>query len=214
MRLIADNLACDRGGRRVFAGVRLSLESGAALVVTGPNGVGKSSLLRVLAGLVQPTEGRVAIEDGDREATPGEHCHYSGHLDALKPALSVAENLLFWRSFLSAPGQPASPGLAPCDPDTALERVGIGHVADLPAAYLSAGQRRRLALARLLVTARPVWLLDEPTAALDTASEETLTGLMRAHVKAGGMIIAATHQPLDLGPDPDLVATLHLEATI
>lgn len=206
MRLIAENLACDRGGRRVFAGLGLSVESGSALVVTGANGVGKSSLLRVVAGLVQPAEGDIRVEDGAAETTPAEHCHYSGHLDALKPALSVIENLDFWRAFLA--GLPETGGLAAMSPDDALDRVGIAHVAELPAAYLSAGQRRRLALARLLVVARPVWLLDEPTAALDAASEGALTELMRAHVGAGGAIIAATHQPLDLGR----VATLRLEA--
>ncbi|GGF06669.1 heme ABC exporter ATP-binding protein CcmA [Stappia taiwanensis] len=205
MRLVADTLACDRGGRRVFSDLSLSLASGHALVVRGPNGVGKSSLLRVIAGLVQPAAGQLAVENGLPEHSVGEHCHYFGHQDALKPAMTVLENLTFWTRFVQPaplPGEPAS-----VTPEAALDHLGILHTAHLPAAYLSAGQRRRLSLARLMVTLRPIWLLDEPTSALDSASEATLTGLMRDHLAAGGMILAATHQDLDL---PD-VASLRLE---
>ncbi len=206
MRLVAENLSCERGGRRVFSDLALTLEAGRALAVTGPNGVGKSSLLRVLAGLVQPASGSIRIEDGDPELSAGEHCHYYGHLDALKPALSVLENLDFWTSFL-APGRTGA-RWQPMTPLQALEALGIDHAGDLPAAYLSAGQRRRLALARLLVVARPVWLLDEPTSALDAASEARLGELMSDHLAAGGMIVAATHQTMPLAE----VGTLRLEA--
>lgn len=206
MRLLAESLACDRGGRRVFSDLAFALEAGVALVITGPNGVGKSSLLRVLAGLVAPSLGSVRVEGGDADYRASEHCHYFGHLDALKAALTVRENLEFWARFYT-PIERCG-GLAPVSAQTALETLGIDHAADLPAAYLSAGQRRRLALARLLVVARPVWLMDEPTSALDAASEARLLALMAEHLSAGGLIVAATHQKLTL----PTIETLRLEA--
>jgi heme exporter protein A len=116
-----------------------------------------------------------------------EQAHYLGHRDALKPALSVTENLTFWRDFLGGAGS---------DPTASLKAVGLDHAAHLPAAYLSAGQRRRLSIARLLAVQRPVWLLDEPTSALDTAGQSMFAGLMTNHLAHGGMILAATHAPL------------------
>lgn len=189
MRLTADALTCQRGGRIVFSGLSFTLVSGDAVQVTGPNGSGKSSLLRLIAGLVRIEAGRLTLDGGDDEATIGEHCHYCGHQDAFKGSLTVAENLAFWTAYLGGGGT---------DAGTALGRLGIDHLADLPAGYLSAGQRRRLALARLLTVARPVWLLDEPTAALDLASQKVLAGIMAEHVGGGGMILAATHGPLGL----------------
>ncbi|GGB39076.1 cytochrome c biogenesis ATP-binding export protein CcmA [Roseibium aquae] len=197
----------DRGGRRVFAGLTFSVSAGTALIVTGPNGVGKSSLLRTLAGLVAPAEGDLNLEGASQpDMAVHEHAHYFGHQDALKPALTALENLTFWQSF-SAPAP--SPGFksAVMKPVQALEFLGIGHTARLPAAYLSAGQRRRLSLARLLITPRPLWLMDEPTSALDTASEARLLDLMNNHLSGGGIIIAATHSPLNLST----IVRLHLE---
>ena len=191
MRLSAVGLACRRGGRGVFAGLSFTLRTGEALLVTGRNGAGKSSLLRLLAGLLQAESGRIELAFANAELSLAEQVHYVGHGDALKPSLSVAENLAFWRDFLGG----AQSGGAP---DAALAAFGIDALAALPASYLSAGQRRRLSLARLLCVHRPVWLLDEPTSALDDTAQTRLAGIMRAHLLAGGMIIAATHAPIGI----------------
>jgi heme exporter protein A len=189
MRLSAVDLACHRGGRDVFAALSFTVASGEALIVTGRNGAGKSSLLRTIVGLVRLAGGRLSLDGGDSELTIAEQAHYLGHLDALKPSLSVMENLRFWTGFLGAAGSDAGP---------ALEAVGLLELADLPAAYLSAGQRRRLSIARLLAVKRPLWLLDEPTSTLDAPSQERLAGLMRDHLAGGGLILAATHSALGL----------------
>ena len=196
MRLIAENLGGERGGDTVFSGIGFALQDGQALVVTGPNGAGKSTLLRVIAGLLPVAEGSVRIEgvmkieDGG-EAFPSiaSACHYLGHQNAMKPALSVAENLRFWRDFN---------GDGDVGVEEALETVGLGGIGHLPFGYLSTGQRRRAAIAKLLVSQRPLWLLDEPTAGLDKASEARFGELMTKHCGAGGMIVAATHLPLGL----------------
>ncbi|MDP4021192.1 heme ABC exporter ATP-binding protein CcmA [Methylobacterium sp. NEAU 140] len=188
MRLSVDDLACRRSGRRVFAGLTFALGPGEALAVTGRNGAGKSSLLAILSGRLRPDAGRIAV-DGVGELTLPECLHAVGHRDGLKSALTAGENLAFAQRMLGAPR------LAPRD---ALDRLGLGHAHDLPVAYLSAGQRRRVALARLLVCHRPLWLLDEPTAALDTASQAVLAALMAVHRAGGGLVIAATHQALGL----------------
>lgn len=173
----------------MFSGLDFAASSGEVLAVTGPNGSGKTSLLRLIAGLLSPAEGRIALEGGEGELTLPEQAHYLGHRDAFKPALSVTENLLFWRDFLG--GEVFEAGAS-------LKAVALDHAAHLPAAYLSAGQRRRLSLARLLAVRRPVWLLDEPTAALDAAGQELFAGLMRDHLARGGLIVAATHTPLGI----------------
>ena len=190
MRLVAENLRGERGGETVFSGIGFALEKGDALVVTGPNGAGKSTLLRVVAGLLPVAQGRVRVEGGGEDfPSVASACHYLGHQNAMKTVLSVAENLRFWREFS---GEPAL-GI-----EKALETVGLEGIGHLPFGYLSTGQRRRASIAKLLVSHRPLWLLDEPTAGLDKASEERFGGLMRRHLEAGGMVIAATHLPLGL----------------
>jgi heme exporter protein A len=188
MQLKADNLACTRGGRQVFSGVNFTVSNGEALLVTGRNGAGKSSLLRLIAGLVRIDGGSLELTGGEADIPIAEQAHYLGHQDALKPSLSVAENLRFWTEYLGG-DMPAA---------KALERVGLEPLADLPAAYLSAGQRRRLSIARLIAVTRPLWLLDEPTSALDVASQARLAELMGAHMAGGGMIVAAAHGPIGL----------------
>jgi len=189
MQLSAHGLTCVRGGRQVFAGLDFAAVSGEAVAVVGRNGSGKTSLLRLIAGLLVPAGGRIALQGGDAELTLPEQCHYLGHRDALKPALSVAENLTFWAEFL---------GGERLDFVESLATVGLEHATHLPAGFLSAGQRRRLSLARLLTVRRPIWLLDEPTNALDVTGQDMFGGLMREHLSRGGMIIAATHAPLGI----------------
>lgn len=189
MQLTSENLSCVRGGRQVFTGLNFSLSGGEALVVTGRNGAGKSSLLRMIAGLIRISDGRLTLSSSEDDASIGEQSHYLGHLDALKPSLSVSENLQFWGEFLGV----SRPSIQP-----ALESVDLAPLAGLPAAYLSAGQRRRLSIARLVVVQRPIWLLDEPTSALDVPSQKRLADLMRAHLAGGGMIVAAAHGPIGL----------------
>jgi heme exporter protein A len=189
MRLSGRDVRCVRGGREVFSGLDFAASSGEALAITGPNGSGKTSLLRLIAGLLTMAAGSIALEGGERELSLPEQAHYLGHRDALKPALNVAENLSFWRDFL---------GGEAFDVRESLAAVGLDHAALLPAAYLSAGQRRRLSVARLLTVRRPIWLLDEPTSALDAAGQDMFAGLMQNHLARGGLIIAATHSPLGI----------------
>ncbi|HEY0292010.1 MAG TPA: heme ABC exporter ATP-binding protein CcmA [Hansschlegelia sp.] len=186
MRLVAEALSVARGGRLVLEGVSFSVGAGGALAVVGPNGAGKSTLLRAIAGLLPPASGRVRLDGVDDEVPARESMHMLGHLDAVKSGLSVIRNLAFARDVLGGEGE-----LLP-----ALERVGLARLADLPGGVLSAGQRRRLALARLLAAPRPIWLLDEPTAALDACGQAALAGLVAEHRAKGGMVVAATHAEL------------------
>ena len=201
MRLLGRDVRCVRGGREVFSGLDFEASAGRALAVTGRNGSGKTSLLRLIAGLLVPAGGSIALEGGDAELNLGEQAHYLGHRDALKPALSVAENFVFWRNFLGGKISGGDGGLEQSlheSLEANLAAVGLGHAAHLPATYLSAGQRRRLSLARLIAVRRPLWLLDEPTAALDVAGQTMFAGLMGDHLATGGMIVAATHGPLGI----------------
>lgn len=189
MRLSGRGVGCVRGGREVFSALDFHVEGGEALAVTGANGAGKTSLLRLIAGLLVTTGGGFELEGGGAELTLAEQAHYLGHRDALKPSLSVTENLLFWHDFLGGSG---------FDPAASIAAVGLSHAAALPAAYLSAGQRRRLSIARLLTVRRPIWLLDEPTSALDASGQKMFAGLMTDHLAGGGLIVAATHGPLGI----------------
>ena len=196
----AHDVACIRGERPVFSGVSFRLEPGDALTLVGPNGAGKSSLLRILAGLLRAAGGTLSWDGApvdDDWAAHRERLHYVGHLDAVKPTLTVAENLDGWARFK---------GAARAAPD-ALATLGIEDLADVPGRYLSAGQRRRLALARVLATPAPLWLLDEPTVTLDADAAARVAAMIAAHRAGGGMAIVATHgeialdgaQRLDLG---------------
>ena len=190
MRLIAENLSGERGGEPVFEDVSFSVGDSESLVVTGPNGSGKSTLLRVIAGFLPAASGAVRIaEGGEAFSSVASASHYLGHSNAMKTSLTVTENLAFWQRF----GGEGRLGIG-----DALDAVGLSGIGHLPFGYLSTGQRRRAAIAKLLVSHRPVWLLDEPTAGLDKASEQRFTGLINAHCAAGGIVIAATHLPLGL----------------
>lgn len=205
MQLVAENLTLERGGRKVANGVSFSLDGGTALLLTGPNGSGKSTLLRALAGYLRPASGTVRWvgEKGENEencefSEVSEVCHFVGHLDGIKTHLTAAENLSFWAKYLAGP---ADAGRSVAERvDEALERFALSALAEIPAGYLSAGQKRRLALARLAVAFRPLWLLDEPTVSLDTASAGVLIGAINAHLKDGGLAVVATHIPMELTP--------------
>jgi heme exporter protein A len=185
--LSAEDVAAFRGERLVLRGLSFGVAAGEALLLLGPNGSGKSTLLRLLAGLKRPDAGQVLWQGEDALADLSAHARrvaYLGHQDAVKPGLSVAENLLF-----AAAGRAVLP---------ALEAVGLAALAELPARMLSAGQKRRLALARLALSPAPLWLLDEPTLGLDHASLGRLGALLARHRDAGGMVVAATHLDLPL----------------
>ena len=192
VQLIAEDLVIDRGARRIIDGLSFAVRVGEALVLTGANGAGKTTLLRTLAGFIRPFRGTIRLDGGDKELTVGEQAHVVGHMNAVKSSLSVVENVRFWNAYLDT--QEASADRV----EAALRHFGLEDLGEFPAAYLSAGQKRRLGLARLLVAHRPVWLLDEPTASLDTASSERLVSAVNDHTKSGGLAVIATHLPLPL----------------
>ncbi len=205
MQLIAENLVLERGNRKVANGVSFTLDSGSALVLTGPNGSGKSTLLRALAGYLRPSAGAVRIAGaagdsggGGESCEVAEVCQFVGHLDGIKTHLTASENLAFWASYLAGPAD-AGESIA-ARVDRALELFALDALADIPAGYLSAGQKRRLGLARLAVAYRPLWLLDEPTVSLDAASADVLVTAINGHLKRGGMAVVATHVPMALAP--------------
>ncbi|MEM8792625.1 MAG: heme ABC exporter ATP-binding protein CcmA [Pseudomonadota bacterium] len=207
MELIIENLACRRAGRQVFQGLDFRVGAGAMAMLRGPNGVGKSTLLRALAGLLPIAEGHVRLGDcslADDPAGFQEAVAYAGHLDAVKPALTVADNLALWCAVNGTPGDRAR---------IALERFGLSPIAERMAAECSAGQKRRLGLARLLLTDRPLWLLDEPTVSLDHEAKALVADLVRDHLAGGGLALIASHEDLGLGNvavldmQPDAVTT-------
>ncbi len=192
MQLAIEHLAVERGSRRVIDGLTLRVEGGTPVVLTGPNGSGKTTLIRTIAGLINPVSGSIALNGGDPEKDLAAEAHYVGHLNALKPSLTVEENLAFWARYLGN-GAVTQSSIEP-----ALEAFALTSLAGVPAGYLSAGQKRRACLARLLVTPRPLWLLDEPTVSLDAGSVQMLARQIDAHAAGGGLVIAATHIPLGL----------------
>ncbi len=190
MKLCVENLTLTRAGHEIVSGISFELSSGEMLVVTGENGSGKSTTLRGIAGLLPLANGSVLLFDKTGKAFENpvrEYCHYLGHENGMKPGLSVRENLNFWQGFMGEPHLSI---------EEALDEVDLGHTIDLPFSYLSAGQKRRVALARLLISDRPVWILDEPTAGLDVRSCELFTTLAKSFVDDDGILIAATHLPL------------------
>ncbi len=193
MQLIVQDLKCVRGGRCVFDSLSIQVKSGAGVTLTGPNGAGKSSLLRILAGFLPPAGGSVRLDGGDDDVPLGAQCHYVGHLNGVKRAFTLRENLAFWVDYLGGG-----------DVAHALEMFELDSLSDIPAGLLSAGQARRLGLARLALAHRPVWLLDEPTVSLDAGSLKILAKILKRHLKDGGIIIAATHAPLGLTLDKEL----------
>jgi heme exporter protein A len=187
--LAASALACRRGGRLVFDGLDLALSPGEALVLRGPNGSGKSSLLRLLAGLLRPEAGRIAWAGQPIGADHRARLHFIAHGDALKPALTTRETLELAAALA---GGPSSVG-------PALEALALTPLAEVPTRFLSAGQRRRAALARLLASPRPLWLLDEPGVGLDRASRDRLEAAIDRHRADGGIVVVATHGDVAVG---------------
>ncbi len=172
----------------IVDGLSFRLGEGQALVLTGANGSGKTTLLRALAGFLRPLSGVARLESADEERAPAELTHFVGHLDGIKAHLTVSENLSFWGAYLGGGG----------DVTAALDAFALVGLADIPAGYLSAGQKRRLGLARLAAAKRPLWLLDEPTVSLDAASVALLVAAIDAHVAGGGLAVIATHVALSL----------------
>lgn len=200
MQLVASHLTIVRGDRLVISDLSFKVSAGEALILTGANGSGKTSLLRTLAGFLKPGAGELLLEGGNAERTLSEHCHYVGHRTALKSSLTALENLAFWNGYFAEDVRDLLPGRS----GAALDSFGMLELGHVPVAYLSAGQKHRVALARLLLAHRPIWLLDEPTASLDAASQGVLDAVIDRHLRSGGMAVVATHQPLDVSPQLEL----------
>jgi heme exporter protein A len=195
VRLTGSGLAAVRGGRPVFGDLFFSVAEGELLAVTGPNGAGKSTLLRLIAGLLRPAVGTLLLEPAGEDGI-GRLAHYLGHLDALKPSLSLADNLAYWQRLFGAQQMRI---------DEALDAVGLSGLGGLPVSTLSAGQKRRAAIARLVLSHRPIWLLDEPLTGLDAHAEIMLGRLIDRHRGEGGLAIVATHRDLPAMPTATLM---------
>ena len=194
MELVAEGLGCMRGGRRVFEDVSFSTGAGGGLLLKGANGAGKTSLLRIVAGLLEHVAGTLRLDGGDSDLTIGRQAHFIGHLDAVKSTLTVEENLRFWSGFMDGG-----------DIAKALAAFDLEHLAAIPAGLLSAGLKRRLALSRLVLVPRAIWLLDEPSVSLDAGSRETLAQAVTSHLGDGGLVLASTHADLGI-PFADTLA--------
>lgn len=199
LQVRVEKISVARGGRTIVRDVSFALEPRRPLILRGPNGTGKTTLLRALAGFLPLSAGAIHLDGNDHsdETTVADVCHYIGHLNGIKPTLSVIENLHFWAGYLALQNAVGMQPDVPPLPDV-LATFGLESLADIPAGYLSAGQKRRLGLARLQAVWRPIWILDEPTVSLDTASTDMLTAVIDAHVACGGLLIAATHVPIGL----------------
>jgi heme exporter protein A len=195
VRLSVENLVVERGSRRILDGVSFRVDAGEALVLIGPNGAGKTTLIRTVAGLIGAADGSIRLDGGDPDKDVAQQAHYIGHLNALKPSLTVEENLRFWAEYLGGSS------VAGAAIDEALAAFDLDALAMIPAGYLSAGQKRRACLARLVATVRPLWLLDEPTVSLDAASVQLLARQVARHAAGGGLVLAATHIPLGLASE-------------
>ncbi|NJM55386.1 MAG: heme ABC exporter ATP-binding protein CcmA [Verrucomicrobiae bacterium] len=208
-QLVVTDLVVERGGRTVIAGLSFEVYAGEAVVVTGPNGAGKTTLMRALAGFLAPKSGTIELRHsasdvagstGDDPASIAEQAHVIGHLNGIKATLTVAENMAFARNYLASGRPPSGPSGTTSEDciGAALDQLGLGNLAGIPAGLLSAGQKRRLCLGRLLVAQRQIWLLDEPTVSLDTLSTRLVATLVDQHVTSGGIAIIVTHVPLGL----------------
>lgn len=192
VQLIAEDLVIERGGRVVIDGLSFAVSEGETLVLSGANGAGKTTLLRAIAAYIRPVGGTIRLDGADSELTITEQAHVVGHANAVKSSMTVFENAAFWSEYLGGHASDTE------RIERALRHFGLEDLVEFPAAYLSAGQRRRLGLARLLLAPRPLWLLDEPTVSLDIASSDRLVAAVNDHTSGGGLAIIATHVPLAL----------------
>jgi len=202
LTLAAEGLACQRGGRIVVPALSFKVDAGSALILRGPNGAGKTTLLRTIAGYLPAESGRVVVTDANGEGTGEGHLHYIGHTNGIKPRLSVIENVSFWQRFYSGADDAEAA-------ENALDAFDLLDLAEYRAGHLSQGQARRLGLARLLAARRAIWLLDEPSVSLDTASTRRLETAIQSHLAQGGIALVSTHLDLALGDAATVLELKH-----